>query len=96
MTDPQRPRRRLRRLTRFSLRTALVAMTVLAVGLGLHMNSVRKQRAPIAAVLRHGGGVSYDYQQYEVQTGSRAQAAVSPMPAWLLSTFGRDHFHDIV
>ncbi len=87
MTDPKRPRRRfrLRRLTSFSLRTALVAMTVLAVGLGFHMKSVRKQRASIAAVLRHGGGVSYDYQQDHVQTGNRAQEAVSTVPAWLLN-----------
>ncbi|MEX1028317.1 MAG: hypothetical protein WD049_10005 [Candidatus Paceibacterota bacterium] len=96
MSAPNDPRKRFRRrrLTRFSLRTALVVTTVLAVWLGMHMNSVRKQRAAIEAVQRHGGEFAYDYKVTDdLLYAVNGEPAV---PVWLLDIFGRDHFHDVV
>ena len=83
-----------RRLTSFSLRTALVAITVFGVWLGLHIRSVKKQQASVEAVQRFGGWAYYDYEiggDFKIDPNPE-----SPVPAWLLKTLGRDHFHDIV
>ena len=85
---------RLRRLTSFSLRSALVAVTIFGIWLGFHMRSVKRQRASVEAVQRNGGWAYYDYEvgaDYKVDPNPN-----SPIPAWLLKTFGRDHFHDVV
>lgn len=105
MTSTNEPHKRfrLRRLTSFSLRTALIAITILAVWLGLHMNSVRKQRASIETVKRHGGSVHFDYegtayvrQKYDDAPTGFAPRRQSTMATWLLNTFGRDHLHSVV
>ena len=87
-----------RRLVSFSLRTALLAVTVFGVWLGFHYSSVRRQHAAIATVKQFGGSVTYDYQLIAIEEGRRpsieeAKSTVSP---WLAKTFGRDHFHDVV
>lgn len=78
---------RLRVLTRFSLRTALLAMTVLAAWLALHMQSVRRQRAGIEAAESLGAWIGYDYRWNHTE---------SPVPQWLLEPLGRNHFHSVV
>lgn len=93
--EKDRKRFRFRRLTSFSLRTALIGMTVLAVWLGLHMNSVRKQQAAIEAFQRYGGRMHYDYELALADHFRFKMNAESSMPNWLLKAFGRDHFHSV-
>lgn len=50
-----------RRRLRFSLRTLLVITTVLAISLGLYVQSLRDRRAAIAAVERLGAAISFNY-----------------------------------
>lgn len=90
---PSKPLRS-RRLTRFSLRTVLVAITLLAVWLSFHCRSAKRQQASAEAVQRHGGWVYYDY---EVGPDSKfVPNPQSPVPEWLLKSLGHHHFHDIV
>lgn len=89
MADTTEPRKRfrLRRLTSFSLRTALIAMTVLAIWLGMHMRSIWQQRAAIEAIQRRGGSVRYAHEGIGRE---------STVPRWLLEAAGPDHFHSVV
>jgi hypothetical protein len=50
-----------RRWLRFSLRTLLVIMTVLAISLGLYVQSLRDRRAAIGVMEKLGGAISFRY-----------------------------------
>ena len=50
-----------RRWLRFSLRTLLVIMTVLAISLGLYFKSLRDRKAAIGAMEKLGGAISLKY-----------------------------------
>lgn len=86
--------KRRRRLISFSLRTTLVAVTVFGVWFGLHFRSVKRQQTSVEAIRQLGGEVWYDYEVEVFDcVGPKPESAV---PEWLLRTFGRDHFHDVV
>lgn len=89
---------RFRRYFRFSLRTFLIAVTVLASLLGLHIRDTRTQKAAVEGIRDHGGWVRYDFQY---PSGSYADSdfdakAESPIPNWLVEKFGIDFFHSVV
>ena len=87
-------RMRLRRLSSFSLRTGMLAVTVLGVWLGLHYRSVSQQRDLAEAVRRYGGDVLYDYEIDADGTSPNVQRD-APVAPWLLNRLGRDHFHHL-
>ena len=47
---------------RFSLRTLLLATTVLCVWLAMQVNAARRQKEAVKVILGAGGTVRYDYQ----------------------------------
>lgn len=50
------------RWLRFSLRTLLLAMTVLCIWLGMKVNAARRQEEAVKAILSLHGSVFYDYE----------------------------------
>ena len=83
-----------RRWFRFSLRALLVVMTVLCVWLGFKVNAARRQREAVAAILKAGGTVAYDYQLVTQSNGKKVIDATASLtvPVWLRSLFGDDFF----
>lgn len=74
---------------RISLRTLLVAMTLLALGLGYLTHRARQQEWAAKVVERIGGKVTFDYQ-IDPETGFLPEAR-PPGPDWLVSRIG-PHF----
>ena len=92
-----------RRWFRFSLRTLLVLMTVLCVWIGIQVNSARRQREAVAAILKAGGTVAFDYQVVRqplpTTPGSHWLSSDTknspPGPAWLRRQIGDDYFRTV-
>jgi Leucine Rich repeat len=100
--DTKRPR-----WLRFSLRMMFVVVTVLCVWLGFKVNAARRQKEAVAAILKSGGTVNYDYQLKPRSAASTPLVgrgflyfsmfyadpkAPVPGPAWMRSQFGEDYF----
>jgi hypothetical protein len=85
-------------ITRFRLRTLLLAFTVASVGLGIYTNRARSQRRSVVAIQKYGGWVRYDFQfpsgDYSYK-GFDAKAR-SWIPQWCLDQVGVDMFHNVV
>lgn len=83
-------------VTRFGLRTLLVATTIFSVWLGLYVHRVRRQKAAVAAIRDYGGWVHYDFQ--EAPAGSlKFDVQVAPnLPVWLVNALGEDFFYDVL
>src|SRR6476659_4651164 len=90
---------------RFSLRTLLLLITALCVWLGIQVNAARRQREAVAAILKAGGRVHYDYEivpqpwpPKTLQTGIYGidPQAKLPGPAWLRQGIGDDSFRTAV
>lgn len=86
MNTAAKPRRRY--LT-FSLRTLFLALTALAVWLGIVVNRAREQRDTVKAIKAAGGWVGYDWE--EDPFGDEEP----PEPAWLLRLLGKDYFRNV-
>ena len=56
------PSERFRKHLRFSLRSLMLLVLILAVFLGWRANKARQQRRVVAAVEAYGGWVHYDYE----------------------------------
>ena len=80
-----------RRWFRFSLRTLLLAITIVAVWLGLTVNAARRQRAAVNALQGSGVTVMYDYMETAPRTWSTSGEPSGP--EWLRKTLGMDYFH---
>jgi len=92
MTQTTNPKRRFR----FSLRTLLVVVVLLSVGLGwfaFKMRQAERQRKAVEAIIEAGGWVTYDCDLYEDL--GYMQRPVSPAPAWLTRLVGDDFFLDV-
>ncbi len=79
------------RFVRFSLRTALILLTLLCVALGWWVVKARQQREAVAAVRELGGHAHYTFEvgpEGFLQKRSKPPSA----PAWLRDTFGEDLF----
>ncbi len=87
-----RPKSR-RRWHQFTLRTLLIVVTLAGCGLGwlgVKVREARVQAAAVAAILKQGGFVFYDYQ-FDAHDVSIEDAA-PPVPNWLRSAMGGDFF----
>ena len=82
----------MRRLLRFNLRVLLIAVTVFAAWLGLHVHRTRVQEEAVQRIRAHHGWVAYDYQ---LPDGEFDADAVSSVPAWLRQKLGDDFFHSV-
>ena len=83
----------LRSLLRFRLRTLLLAMLVLSVGMGIYVRRAKMQQESVAAVQRLGGWAYYDY---EIRDDNYDPQGESWVPAWLRRKLGDDYFHAVV
>ncbi len=86
MTTP-RPKRRTRRFLQFSLRSLLVFVLLVSIGmswLGVKLQRARKQREAVEAIEKAGGFVIYE------------QDGGSSVPEWARAIFGDDFFVDVV
>src|SRR6478672_3012536 len=79
---------------RFSLRTLLLGITVLCIGLAWWVHRVKAQKAAVKGIQESGGWVYYDYERFNTEKKSDAHPE-SPVPAWLLTAFGVDFFHSV-
>jgi hypothetical protein len=84
------PRSRFRRLFRFSLSFAILALTVCCVLLGFLARRVERQRAAVAAILKAGGRMSYEHS---TAIGSRVHW--DKPPNWLRRQLGEDWFSSV-
>jgi hypothetical protein len=78
---------------RFSLRTALLATTVLCIWLGWQLQAAKRQKQAVERIRAAGGWVAYDYAWKD---GDWIQGGKSPVPQWLTSIAGEDAFHSVV
>lgn len=79
-----------RRWFRFSMRTLLIVMTLLCVGIGWKMNQVRNLRRAVAEAQRLGATISY-FHELDATTSP----AEPPGPKWLRRIFGDDFFEEV-
>ena len=82
------PRAARRRWLQISLRSALAAMLLVAVPLGLWANSANRQRRAVEAIRELGGGAWYDFE-----------LDVPPKPleaSWPVKLLGIDYFATVV
>lgn len=80
-----------RRLFRFSLRTLLVFVTIVAVWLGVEVNRGRRQQAAIATIREMGGSIQYSIDP----VGYTREDIKTDAPAWLVKQMGEGFFGEI-
>ena len=87
-----------RRWFQYSLRTFLVAITVLAVWLGVKINAARRQHEAVTAILKAGGSIAYSYQATTDPDGLiKIDPHASPhVPSWLRNWLGDDFLFEVV
>jgi hypothetical protein len=82
---------------RFSLRTLLIGITLLGIGLGFEVSAARKQASAVAEIKKLGGWVLYDFEfDPQVPGTSRKPNGRSWVPQWVLAHTGLDLFHTVV
>jgi internalin A len=91
--NSDKPRRRWSRfLPRLSVRALMVLVLAIGGGLGVMIQQARVQREAVAAIVRAGGTVGYDWQwadgEYFTET--------PPWPKWLVDTVGVDLLSNVV
>ncbi len=82
---------RLRRF-QYSLRTLLLVMLLVSIGMSwfaIKMQKARKQKAAVEAIKKLGGEVTYDWTFDKSQSGP-------PGPAWMRGLLGADFFGRVV
>ena len=88
----ERPKRRW---YQFSLRTLLVFVLLVSIGLSwfaLKLQQARKQREAVRVIEKLGGEVEYDYELHEQLS---MQPPEPTQPAWLRGLLGIDFFADV-
>ncbi len=98
-TEPSKadPPKRKRRWLQFSLRSLLLAVLIVAIGMAAWIvpikNRAQRQKEAVDAILKGGGFVVYDYQEY----GERIhEDAKPPGPDWLRKLLGDDVFTNVI
>ena len=78
---------------RFNLRTLLVVLTLVGIGLGIQVNRASRQRRAVAAIEELHGYILYDYE-IEPKGGdyNRLPDPRPPGPVWLRRVVGLDYF----
>jgi hypothetical protein len=90
-----RPQLRLQQLLQITLRTLLIAVTIICIVFGWWVSGARRQQAAVAAIARAKGEVGYDFQfgvDLFTPTGQERPAYV---PAWLFNAMGVDWFAEV-
>jgi hypothetical protein len=83
-----------RRWFQFSLRTTMVAVTLLCIWLGVVCNRANRQRRAVEALTKAGGYVWYDYEADEI--GRHFVNGPPPSgPEWLRNLIGMDYFETV-
>jgi Leucine-rich repeat (LRR) protein len=99
-TPAPKPTKRKRPWLRFSLRTFFLVVTALCIWIGIRVNAARHQREAIAAILKAGGSVTFDYQLIAGSgrpgTSATSPAANPPGPVWLRDLIGEEFFRTAV
>jgi len=89
---------------RYSLRVLLLAMTVIAIWLGMRVNSAMKQRSAVATIQEAGGSVYFNWQLQPIYNADgdvdyfkviRDPKAI-PAPEWLRRLVGDEFFQYVV
>jgi hypothetical protein len=78
-----------RKYLRFSLRSLLVLILLIAGWLGWIVHRARAQRDAVAAILKLQGTVKYDWERKD---GRNLPNGKPWWPGWLVSLFGIDYF----
>ena len=83
-----------------SLRSLLLAVTLLCVWLSLKVNAARTQKEAVRCILNAGGSVLYDYQLSPVPHGQQGhfqvnENAIPLVPQWLRRLVGDDLFFNV-
>lgn len=86
---------RRKRWARFSLRSFLVAVTLIAVGLGWFFSSVENERRAAEAIRAAGGTIVYDWQIRPPDAAPDFEPQ-PPGPEWLRNRLGSHWFDSIV
>ena len=92
-----KPVRKSRGWLKFSLRGLLLFIAIFGIWLGIKVNAARKQAEAVAAILKAGGSVNFDYQTIPAKPGTLGpfdidKKATSSAPLWLCRLFGEDFF----
>ena len=89
-----------RRFVRFSLRTLLVVLTLVAGFLSIQVNRANHQRAVVRWLAENNASVSYDWQFYERADGVKLFIGDSgnqpPGPIWLRRQIGDEYFQSVI
>jgi hypothetical protein len=81
-----------RRWYQYSLRTLLIFVTLVAIGMSwfaVKMQRARRQREAVELFEKRGHGILYDYQR-------KSYSAEPPGPEWLRKILGIDFFADVI
>ncbi|MGD9720794.1 MAG: leucine-rich repeat domain-containing protein [Pirellulales bacterium] len=89
---------RPRRWLRFSLRTLLVLLTVVAVWLGFAADRAHRQRRIVAELRETRSVVEYDWQQRDPSKPKPPRGTIreAPGPRWLRKLVGDEYFQHVV
>src|SRR5690242_2861050 len=84
----------LRFPVRFTLRAALLVMTIVCCVGGWWSNRANRQRSAVATIVRAGGRVEYSYYYEPIHNDSwvRHSEARSIVPRWIRRALGDDYF----
>jgi hypothetical protein len=79
---------------KFSLRSALLIVTLLCIWLAVESTRARRQKQAIATIQQLGGRIAFDYQldRHRKWTKRKVPAA----PQWLTAAIGDDYFRHVV
>jgi hypothetical protein len=81
-------------MLRFSLRTLLILLTIICVVLGIIVSRAERQRRAVAAIVKAGGEVAYDYEILAaLDEGDEVDL---PGPDWLCRLLGVDYFGTVI
>jgi internalin A len=101
-TEPPQadPPKRKRRWFQFSLRTLMAVVLLVAFCMAIWIvpikNRAERQKAVVAAIIKSGGSVIYDYQLNQHANPPTSVKPEPTAPAWLRGLLGDDFFTNVV
>ena len=93
-TDEQPESKPMRPTLRLSVRALMVVVLLLAVIFGWFVQRAQVQREAVAAILKTGGAVRYDWEL--LPKGGLDLKGQPKWPKWLIDRVGVDYFGDVV
>ena len=86
------PPKSARRWFRFSLRSLMLHMVVIAIPMAWKVNRARNQRAVVAELGKLNSQIMYDYQ---IVNGRANRNLSPPGPKWLIDFLGKEYFVEV-